>query len=128
MDAVTHIVALDSFSKSGDVEVRVVFCPEWELDIVNSLVVLHETEIIVIDVEEQFGKCEELGDELSNIALLGDTVPKRVVDGEEHPIGKVKMARLENDQSLRVRWESDKVVEDDAGTGVVSAEVEWFLC
>jgi hypothetical protein len=86
-----------------DKQIRIFSCPVRKLEIMYSLLVLHHAKIKAVDVQICFWDRIKLGNQLSDVGVLRNSIFIGVSKGEKQSVSKVELPALQKDRPFSVR-------------------------
>eukprot|EP00160_Parvularia_atlantis_P020755 Unigene8732_Nuclearia_a/m.26721 Unigene8732_Nuclearia_a/g.26721 ORF Unigene8732_Nuclearia_a/g.26721 Unigene8732_Nuclearia_a/m.26721 type:complete len:448 (+) Unigene8732_Nuclearia_a:817-2160(+) len=109
-------------------QTRITLGPRRQDHVVHALAVLLHAEVVHVEVAQELGEVEKLGDELLHVrGRVRRRQRPRLLDRVERAVGDVEAAALKLEERLRERLDTHEKVQHDAQVRVVRAVVVRLL-
>lgn len=127
INILTDDIHLKGLPELRNIEIGIVPGPLGQLHIMDPPLILHQSQIVFLLVEEHLWQREELRDKLADVRILTGAVFVGVLNWEEQAIGEVELAPLQADRAFSEWADSDQVVVDYAWARVVGTVMEFLV-
>lgn len=127
MNVAWDLISLKSPSMGGNKFVGI-RRPHWQFDPINPLLELSESEVVVIDIDQELWEIEELRIKLSYIwYLIAHTMPTNLYRVKKS-IAQIELPTLQSAACLGIGVDSDQKIEYHSGRAIMSSIlVRWHI-